>query len=92
MADLNEEISQLSEQISQSSMEYTNLAENLRYREAQIKIEHLTKEIDSYNLDEAHLAKKQFDTKYEQAERIRSDKHGQVSQGSDATIALLPLI
>lgn len=79
LADLNDEISKLSEQISQSSMEFTNLAENLRYREAQIKIEQLTKEIESYDLNEAHLAKRQFDTKYEQAEKIRLDKHGQVS-------------
>jgi DNA repair protein RAD50 len=79
LADLTDEIAKLSEQISQSTIEYTNLSENIRYREAQRAIKELDAEIETYDLEEAHRAKRQFETRYDAAEKARLSVHEKAS-------------
>lgn len=77
---IGNEISKLSDQISQAQSRQKNIAENIRYRQSQTEISRIEAEIATHDLQEAHRAKRQFDSKWAAYEKERSDKHGKHQQ------------
>lgn len=85
--DLSQEIAKISEALSQAQSRQKNIAENIRYRKAQARIEAIAQEISTLNLEDAHRRRRQFDAEWENMERYRNDtlaKHqrliGEISQ------------
>jgi DNA repair protein RAD50 len=77
---LQEEIAVFSQQISESDNRRSTINANIRYREAERKIADIQKEIESIDIDGAAKAKKDFDTRYDQANQHRTDQHGKHQQ------------
>jgi len=75
---LQEEIAILAQQVSESDNRRSTINSNLRYREADRKIAELQKQINALDVEGAAKAKKDFETKYGQAERERTTKLGKV--------------
>ncbi|KAJ9101852.1 hypothetical protein QFC21_003192 [Naganishia friedmannii] len=80
IADLQQEIATLRDDLSNSDQRAQNIDNNISYREAEHQIEQLKEEIDQIDLEEAARAKQQFDTKYQRAERERTETYAKLQQ------------
>ena len=82
ISDLQQEIAALRDDLSNSDQRAQNIDNNISYREAEQQIEQLKEEIDQIDLEEAARAKQQFDTKYQRAERERTETYAKVCIGT----------
>ncbi|KAJ9116892.1 hypothetical protein QFC22_004549 [Naganishia vaughanmartiniae] len=80
ISELQQDITSLREDLSNSDQRAQNIDNNISYRQAEHKIEQLKEEIDQIDLEEAARAKQQFDTKYQRAERERTETYGKLQQ------------
>ena len=78
ISDLQQEISNLRNDLASSGSRAQNIDNNIAFRKAVKQIQDLQKEIESIDLEEAARAKQQFDTKYQKAERERTENYGRV--------------
>lgn len=85
--DLSQEIAKISDALSQAQSRQKNIAENIRYRKAQARIEEIAQEVVTLNIEDAYRRKRQFEAEWENMERYRNDtlaKHqrliGEISQ------------
>ncbi|KAJ9113857.1 hypothetical protein QFC19_000050 [Naganishia cerealis] len=80
ISELQQEIASLRNDLSSSDQRAQNIDNNILYREAEHQIEQLKEEIEQIDLEEAARAKQQFDTKYQKAERERTETYGKLQQ------------
>lgn len=78
ISELQQEIATLRDDLSNSDQRAQNIDNNIAYRQAEHQIEQLKEEIDQIDLEEAARAKQQFDTKYQRAERERTETYAKV--------------
>ena len=78
ISDLQQEIANLRNDHASSDQRAQNIDNNIAFRTAIKQIKDLQTEIESIDLEEAARAKQQFDTKYQKAERERTELYGKV--------------
>ncbi|GHJ86488.1 hypothetical protein NliqN6_2890 [Naganishia liquefaciens] len=80
ISDLQQEIANLRNDHASSDQRAQNIDNNIAFRTAIKQIKDLQTEIESIDLEEAARAKQQFDTKYQKAERERTELYGKLQQ------------
>jgi DNA repair exonuclease SbcCD ATPase subunit len=78
IAEIDAKINKLQEEISKAQSTKTNIADNIELRQNQLRIKEIGEEIDRCDLDEAALAREQFNEKYAKSMRAENKQKAEV--------------
>ena len=68
----------IDKEIAESGSNNSKIRDNLRIREMRREIERIKEKIESFDLEEAAKARRQFDTKYASEKKRQSDMESEV--------------
>lgn len=68
----------IDKEIAESGSNNSKIRDNLRIREMRREIEKIQEKIESFDLEEAAKARRQFDTKYASEKKRQSDMESEV--------------